>query len=174
MSDQPDDKPPYKVGYGKPPQNWQFKPGTTGNRAGRPKRKPPDPAGLLDEPLAVRENGEVRYMHPKELALQQQFKKALEEDDTATQLHLIEKMERHGLLASQMAREHGGVVVLDDRTMPFAMARILAAAAGTGPWSAAQIAKARAQYCAGRSAKQAQIDAAIGYAALQDGENDHE
>lgn len=34
------DERSYQVGYGKPPKDSQFKPGQSGNPAGRPKRKP--------------------------------------------------------------------------------------------------------------------------------------
>ena len=35
-------KPPYRVGYKKPPQHTQFKPGQSGNSRGRPKKKEED------------------------------------------------------------------------------------------------------------------------------------
>jgi hypothetical protein len=43
--------PDYKVGYKKPPRHTRFKPGQSGNPAGRPKRtpKPPPPANLSEE-----------------------------------------------------------------------------------------------------------------------------
>src|SRR5215210_7161924 len=34
--DPPEDENDYEVGYGRPPRHTQFKPGETGNRAGRP------------------------------------------------------------------------------------------------------------------------------------------
>jgi len=162
----------YEVGYGKPPKGWQFAAGKSGNPAGRPRKAAAETVSLLDQLLPVIENGEVCHVHPKELALRQQFKLALENDDTAAQLHLLEQAHRHGVLAGPADQDKGGVLVLNERTMPFAMELILATTVGTGPWTPAQIAAARARYCAQRSATEAQIDDAIGYPALPTGEGD--
>jgi Family of unknown function (DUF5681) len=53
----------YKVGYGRPPLHGQFKPGTSGNKKGRPKGAR-NAKSLVEEvansPVTVRENGKAR------------------------------------------------------------------------------------------------------------------
>jgi Family of unknown function (DUF5681) len=53
----------YKVGYGRPPLHGQFKPGTSGNKKGRPKGGR-NAKSLVEEvansPVTVRENGKAR------------------------------------------------------------------------------------------------------------------
>jgi hypothetical protein len=53
----------YKVGYGRPPLHGQFKPGTSGNKKGRPKGSR-NAKSLVEEvansPVTVRENGKAR------------------------------------------------------------------------------------------------------------------
>jgi hypothetical protein len=53
----------YKVGYGRPPLHGQFKPGTSGNKKGRPKGSR-NAKSLVEEvansPVTVRENGKTR------------------------------------------------------------------------------------------------------------------
>lgn len=171
MTDTPKEPRPYNVGYGKPPVNRQFKPGTSGNPTGGSRKRraavPAVPADLLNQPLAVRDNGVLRQVHPKDLALRQQVKKALEEDDTAVQLHLLDQFQRHGLLDAASPDLGGGVLDLSDSTMPFEMGHILVLMFGPGPWTLAQLAKGRVRYLANRSPKQAQIDDLIGYPALR-------
>ena len=53
------------AGYGKPPEDKQFRKGQSGNPKGRPKktkRDRTDVAGLLNEPIAVNKGGTTRMM----------------------------------------------------------------------------------------------------------------
>lgn len=168
MSENDEPTKAYKVGYCQPPEWRQFMPGQSGNPSGRRRKLGEDSLiGLLDGLVAVRENGLVRKVHPKELALRQQVNKALRDDDTAAQLHLLEQFEKHGLLDTGEGDRPGGVLELSDPTMPFEMALIMATTLGLAPWTTAQLRKGRAKYLAERSPLQAKIDAAIGYAALE-------
>lgn len=56
-------KPPFEVGYGKPPKNSQFKPGRSGNPKGRPKagrNLRTDVREVLDMPVSITENGKKK------------------------------------------------------------------------------------------------------------------
>ena len=62
LARQSDNKPNYEVGYGKPPQKNQFKPGQSGNPNGRPKKKDTQSikeivVGELMKPTTITENG---------------------------------------------------------------------------------------------------------------------
>jgi hypothetical protein len=62
----------YKVGFGRPPEEGQFKPGQSGNPRGRPRRKPTfkeDFNAELREPLVVHENGRERRLSKQRLLI---------------------------------------------------------------------------------------------------------
>jgi hypothetical protein len=53
----------YKVGYGRPPLESRFKPGTSGNKKGRPKGSRNTKSiveEVINSPVTVRENGKAR------------------------------------------------------------------------------------------------------------------
>ena len=64
------DKDPYEVGFGKPPRSRQFKPGTSGNTAGRP-RGAKNFATALEQELKSRvivtENGRRKRISKREV-----------------------------------------------------------------------------------------------------------
>ena len=73
----------YEVGYGKPPKEYQFKPGQSGNHMGRP----PDDRNLkralrdiMTEDLEIRENGKLRVVSNQEALLRAMYAKALKGD----------------------------------------------------------------------------------------------
>lgn len=168
-SEQPH-SPPYKVGYGRPPRAHQYPKGRSGNPSGRPRKQKatPNVLAVLDEPVPVRVNGEFQEMHPKEVELRQHVKAALAGDLPALK-YLIELFSKHGVLTPAADdQQSGGVVWLPITSMPWAMAFQMGQQFGLPPWSAAQIAKGRARYIAGRSALEAQIDDAIGYPDLME------
>jgi hypothetical protein len=168
MSDDTKDRG-YRVGYGKPPKNWQFKPGKSGNPNGRRGKKAPDGAtNLLDKPVPVRHGDQVIRMRPKELAMRQQVKNGCEGDDFQALKHLLDQFEAHGLLAAYQSDAGGGVLELSEDTMPFHMHLILATSFGLGPWSQAELRQAGAEYVKDCTPVQAKIDAAIGYSALKE------
>jgi hypothetical protein len=74
---------PYEVGYGKPPLHSRFKPGQSGNPAGKRKPKP----GLSDrldrilaEMVSVTEAGRSRRIAKEEVFLRQMVNKAIAGD----------------------------------------------------------------------------------------------
>ena len=81
----------YSVGYGKPPANSQFKPGHSGNPAGRPKGRL-DFKKILQQALrttvTVTENGRRRSRSKMEVAVTQVINKAAGGDLKALKLVL--------------------------------------------------------------------------------------
>lgn len=165
------DAKPYKVGYKKPPIVWQFKKGgPSPNPKGRPRKAEKRGAiAVLDDPVLVREAGELRRREPKDLSLRKQVRAALDQDNTRALFHLIQQFARIGVYSEVAERDLGGVLNLPN-TMPFPMALWLAQRFGVPPWTAAELREGRLAYRATRSEQQAEIDAAIGYPDLQDGE----
>jgi len=84
----------YKVGYGRPPQHSQFRPGQSGNPAGRPKglnNLATDVKRTLEEPVRVKEGGRPRKISTQRGVLMRLREKALLGDDHA--LDLLLKLE---------------------------------------------------------------------------------
>jgi hypothetical protein len=80
------------VGYGKPPKTFRFKPGTSGNPKGRPKRKPFATAEVIKNTLGAtiqyREQGRVKTTTRTELGLRMVVERAVKGDLAAADLIL--------------------------------------------------------------------------------------
>ena len=90
-------KSDYDVGYGKPPQGSQFKPGKSGNPKGRPKNTPNLKTAitdLLSKSVTVREDGSSRRVSSLEAILLRQRQKALEGNQGAA-LHMLSLFTLH-------------------------------------------------------------------------------
>ena len=77
------DDPNYRVGYGRPPREHQFKKGQSGNPKGRPKGATGSKALLrkiLAQQVAVNQQGEQRSITMMEANLQQLANKAVRGD----------------------------------------------------------------------------------------------
>jgi Family of unknown function (DUF5681) len=76
----------YQIGYGRPPQNTQFRPGQSGNPKGRP-RGSKNLATLIEEELsakvAVNEGGKRRIL-PKRVVIAKRFVNKAAEGDIRT------------------------------------------------------------------------------------------
>lgn len=165
MSD--DDKP---TGYGRPPKNRQFPPGTSGNPGGRPKKVKPAALDLFEEEIPVREGGKEKRMQPKEVALRKILTKALN-GDAKSIFYLLDQMVEYGALTPDQRQGLSGVVHLSTATMPFTMARIMASKFGIKTqYSPRQLAEGRSHYLATCSEEQVLIDKAIGYRDLEEGD----
>lgn len=77
----------YEVGYGKPPKEYQFKKGQSGNKKGRPKNSK-NTYVLLDEILSqtipITENGKLMHISKRNAVLIQLVNKAVKGDLKAT------------------------------------------------------------------------------------------
>jgi Family of unknown function (DUF5681) len=76
----------YEVGYGKPPRHAQFRPGQSGNPAGRPKgvrNLKTDVKRTLAAPVKVTKDGRTRKKSTQEAALMVLLQKALGGDPRA-------------------------------------------------------------------------------------------
>lgn len=88
----------YKVGYGKPPEHTRFRPGQSGNPAGRP-RAARNLSTLLEnelkKPVTVREGGRVRSVAKREALVASLVNKALQGETRASSLliALIQRVE---------------------------------------------------------------------------------
>jgi hypothetical protein len=82
--------PNYDVGYGKPPKKSRFKPGTSGNPKGRPKRKPAAISKIIRDALSAavryRANGRTKTATRHEVVLKTLIAQALKGDLTAAGL----------------------------------------------------------------------------------------
>ena len=78
-------RPPYEVGYGKPPAEKRFKPGQSGNPKGRPPGDPYDMRkllrGILEQRVTIKEKNGRRYTITKlEAAVTQLLNEAAKGD----------------------------------------------------------------------------------------------
>lgn len=77
----------YKVGFGKPPANTQFKPGTSGNPAGRPKGTQnlrTDLSEELAEKITVTEGGQRLVISKQRAMLKSLMAKSIKGDTAAS------------------------------------------------------------------------------------------
>ncbi len=153
----------YRTGRGKPPKAWQFKEGQSGNPGGRPKKHTGvDVISILDEPVAVMQNGKTRELSPSELTMRHMVKRALKNEDFGAMKYLIEQFEKYDALLIAETEQSSGVLSLPS-SMPWTMAIEMAMQFGVPPWSDADLAVGRAAYIAQRSEEDRKIDEAIGY-----------
>ena len=93
--DQEDD---YRIGYGKPPRESQFKKGRSSNPNGRPKM-PTDPYAhfdrVLNKTIVVTEDGQRKTVSKPKALMTQLVNKALSGDASA--MRLVLKQVEHGL-----------------------------------------------------------------------------
>jgi hypothetical protein len=82
----------YDVGYGKPPKTSRFKPGSSGNPKGRPRRKPTALAeiigGVLSASIAYQERGRTKTTTRHQLSLKMLIERAMKGNLDAADLVL--------------------------------------------------------------------------------------
>ena len=112
-----DEKTPtgdYEVGYGRPPEKYQFPKGTSGNPAGapsKPKPTPPDVAAVLNEPITVKTSGGRKKMPAFEVGVRRLVERGLKQGNLNAILRFIELCESHRLLVPPPVEHGGGVIV---------------------------------------------------------------
>src|SRR6266849_2784048 len=95
-------KPPYAVGYAKPPSNTQFKPGRSGNPSGRPKGAKIFGTAIdaeLRARVTVTENGRRKRVSKREVIAKRLVNRAAEGDLRAIPL-LLNEARAHENLSS--------------------------------------------------------------------------
>jgi hypothetical protein len=135
----------YKVGYGKPPEEWRFGARRQPNRVmRRPSNASPDLAALLDRPMQVKRNGKPVKMHPHEAMLHGLFARVAAGEIRAIKQFLRE-CKRAGLLDPPPAASAGGVVTVP-KEVPMEVARRLVEMVGPPPWDHEFYGRVRAEY----------------------------
>jgi len=124
-----DDGDGYVVGYGRPPTHTQFRPGQSGNPAGRRKgvrNLSTDVKRALKVPVKVKEGGRTRAISTQEGALMMLREKALKGDARALD-RLLELAARFNNDASEISPAQ--VLAADDQAILAAYATEVAATA---------------------------------------------
>src|SRR5271167_2987012 len=101
------DKKKYKVGYGKPPEETQFRKGISGNPGGRAKGSKNVSKLLLDalsEAVVVNENGQRKQITKAEAIIKQLVNKGASGDERSIKLLMAEMRSRLELDASEDQR----------------------------------------------------------------------
>ena len=91
------EKHDYDIGYGKPPKDTRFKPGSSGNPRGRPKGSKNLSMDLreeLSERIPIREDGKQRRISKQRAVIKSLIAKALKGDTRAANsvLELVQKL----------------------------------------------------------------------------------
>jgi hypothetical protein len=103
----------YDIGYGKPPEHTQFKPGESGNPKGRPKKAKSgstDVDQLLSEPITVRQEGVKRKILPFEAAVRRLVSRALKDCNLPAVNEFIRLCEKYEVMMPPSLPEVGGVL----------------------------------------------------------------
>lgn len=98
----------YKVGRGRPPKEYSWKKGQSGNPSGRPRKKPNKKEMIervLKERLVIREDGKARKITKEEAVLRAQLAKAIGKADTRAAKYVREEAASAGFGEEQL----GGV-----------------------------------------------------------------
>jgi len=103
----------YEVGYRKPPKQHRFRKGTSGNPRGAPakrRRTPIDVAGVLNEPITVKNGGVRRKMAPFEVGVRRLVEGGLKHKELNAILEFLDLCVSLGLLVPPAAEQGGGVL----------------------------------------------------------------
>lgn len=105
----------YKVGRGRPPKEYQWQKGQSGNRSGRPRKKPSKKAVLeqiMNEPIVIREDGKERKVTKYGALIRSHMAKAIKGDARSAKL-IMDEAARLGLGGDQ---EDGFSALLPPKT----------------------------------------------------------
>lgn len=126
----------YNVGYKKPPKHTRFQKGKSGNPGGRPPKKrevvADDIKALLNDQIAVTQNGKQTSKHPKEVELQSLLKRVIEKRDLSAAEYLLTEFEKYGCMPSAEEVQQSAVLRLPDtEDMPFEKSLLIMQQYGT-------------------------------------------
>jgi hypothetical protein len=89
----------YEVGYGRPPKQYQFQKGQSGNARGRPRKKRDKKSILeeiINETITIREDGEARKVSKYDALFRSHMAEAIKGDTRSAKL-ILEEAERVGV-----------------------------------------------------------------------------
>ena len=110
------------IGYGRPPKQFQFRPGHSGNPKGRPKRKPTALADVIKNalvaPIQYREQGKTRTSTRVDLGLKMIVDRAVKGDIDAADLILKIRTEalRYGTPGNKLVEIEGWLQDFPEQT----------------------------------------------------------
>ena len=135
----------YPVGYKKPPQEHQFKPGNSGGRKKANRRRAlPEFASQLDQPLMAQRGGRTIALHPFEAGLLSLVREALKGKPRAIKA-VLKIFEKAGLLDAPVGRQtHGSLVI--PKGLSLAVFMVLLSKVGYPPWDAETLAAAKVEH----------------------------
>jgi hypothetical protein len=171
-------KPKPPTGGPKRLRNGRFAKGVCGNPNGRPKGRAGaiDFEKIVDGLVPVKRNGVMGVAPRKEAALVRHLAIAADAKCSVQKrlkaiAWLFAQFDDADLLKPALSSKRSGVVLLPT-SMPWEMACWALRNVGSPPFTREQVAEARKQYLATRSAERAEIDGLIGYPDLI--EEEHE
>jgi len=136
----------YKVGYGKPPEEFRFgrRPQPDREKRRRSDEQRPDIAALLDRPMQVKLNGKQAKMHPHEAMLHGLFARVVAGEIRAIK-QFLQECQRAGLLDRPPVEPSIGVVEIP-KDVPMHLGGRLVRMAGPPPWDQDLYVQLKAEY----------------------------
>ncbi len=113
MTDEKNPDGENKVGYRRPPKSEQFKKGKSGNPAGRPPKRKPEPVdvdAILNESLDVKTPAGRKKMPAFEVGVRKLVQRGLKQGNLNAILEFLRLCEDLGLLVPPPVKHGGGVI----------------------------------------------------------------